>query len=672
MDKFSALKQYYGHNSFRPGQEELIEALLSGRDVLGVMPTGAGKSMCYQLPALLLSGMTLVVSPLISLMKDQVAALIQVGIPAAFINSSLNAVQYQEVFQRAKKDQYKILYVAPERLATSDFARFAANAQISLIAVDEAHCISQWGQDFRPSYLKIVDFIDQLPYRPTIGAFTATATPEVKHDIVRLLRLREPLNLTTGCDRPNLYFEVAKPDNKRAYMWEYIARHRDKSGIVYCATRKTVETVCDELLRRGILATRYHAGLEDEERQQNQEDFVYDHSRVMVATNAFGMGIDKSNISFVIHYNMPKNIESYYQEAGRAGRDGEPADCILLFSSGDVQTAKYLIKNSEKNEVLTVEERNAVMSREWERLDKMVNYCKTNSCLREYILNYFGEKYHSQCGHCGNCRSNFVQKNITIEAQKILSGVARVEKKYSYGLGVTLIAGMLHGSGEQRILQLGLDKLPTYGVMREIKRMKIREYIDYLVSEGYLELTKGLYPVLSLTDSAREVLFRGKNVTMPVSIALGNLNTLEKTSIPQRLASTVSDPRHTSLDEELLNILKDLRSKLAQEARVPAYIIFSNSTLSDMAAKMPRSLMDFLEVSGVGEVKAKRYGEQFLNAINAYLNGDLVIMSIETYEREMTLADVYKKIAVAEKQVQDGELLDGQEVLAKLRRKHGR
>lgn len=621
MDKNSVLKHYFGYISFRPSQEQLIDALLSGRDVLGVMPTGAGKSMCYQIPAIMMNGVTIVISPLISLMKDQVAALMHVGIPAAFINSSLNAVQYQDVFHRAKKGKYKIIYVAPERLATSEFTRFAANVQISLIAVDEAHCISQWGQDFRPSYLKIVNFIDQLPYRPTIGAFTATATPEIKNDIIRLLRLREPLNLTAGFDRPNLFFEVVKPNNKRAYMWEYIARHRDKIGIVYCATRKTVEKVCDELLRNGILATRYHAGLEDDERQQNQEDFVCDRSRVMVATNAFGMGINKSNISYVIHYNMPKNIESYYQEAGRAGRDGEPADCIMLFSSGDVQTAKYLIKNSVKNEDLTAEELKAVLSKDWERLDKMVRYCKTNSCLRQYILHYFGEKYQSKCGNCGNCRSKFVQKNITIEAQKILSGIARVEKQYAYGLGVTLISGMLHGSGEQRILRLGLDKLSTYGVMHDIKRKKIHEYINYLVSEGYLEVTKGEYPVLRITDSAREVLFRDKNITMPVRIAYENLNSPEKTSKHQRPASSVSNSMHTSLDKSLLTALKDLRAKLAKETGIPAYMIFSNSTLSDMVEKMPRTVIEFLNVSGVGEVKAKRYGEQFLNAINLYAKG---------------------------------------------------
>ncbi len=598
----------------------MIDALLAGRDVLGVMPTGAGKSMCYQIPALMIDGMTLVVSPLISLMKDQVAALTQAGIPAAFINSSLNAAQYREVFRRALKGQYRILYVAPERLAMPDFLRFAANARISLVAVDEAHCISQWGPGFRPSYLKIMDVIGQLPRRPAVGAFTATATAEVKDDIVRLLRLREPLNLTTGFDRPNLYFDLARPDDKHAYLWDYISRHRGKSGIVYCATRKTVETVCAGLLSRGIPATRYHAGLEDEERRLNQEDFVYDRSGVMVATNAFGMGIDKSNISFVIHFNMPKSIEGYYQEAGRAGRDGEPADCILLFSNGDVQTAKFLILNSEKNEELTEEEYQAVLLRDMARLDKIVGYCKMNNCLRQYILNYFGEKSAGKCGNCGICGSEFVYKNITIEAQKILSGIARVERKYAYGLGLTLIVRMLHGSREQRILQLGLDKLSTFGIMSDIKRRKIREYIDYLVSEGYLELTAGKYPVLRLTENAGEILFQGKNMTMPERIARDSHGTSGsgKTFAGQRPASPASRLGQTAPDEGLLDVLKDLRTKLAREAGVPAYIVFSNSTLSDMAAKMPRTLTEFLEVSGVGEVKAERYGEQFLNAINAY------------------------------------------------------
>jgi ATP-dependent DNA helicase RecQ len=459
IDKFALLKQYFGHGKFRPGQEALIDALLSGRDVLGVMPTGAGKSICYQLPALLLPGLTLVISPLISLMKDQVTALSQIRI-------SLAAAQYREVFRRAKSGAYKIIYVAPERLITADFLQFAGETEISLLAVDEAHCVSQWGQDFRPSYLKIAEFVGSLAKRPVVGAFTATATATVKTDIEKLLLLQNPLRITTGFDRPNLYFEVVRPKSKDVYLRVFLAGRPDQSGIVYCATRKAVESVCDNLRQNGIAATRYHAGLEDAERKQNQEDFVYDRARVMVATNAFGMGIDKSNVSFVVHYNMPKNIESYYQEAGRAGRDGEKACCVLLFSAGDIQTAKFLINNAEGNEALSEHEQELVRKRELQRLEQMVAYCKTADCLRAYLLNYFGENAAANCGNCGNCGGKAVQQDITVEAQKILSAVARVEKKYTSSLGLTLIIRMLHGSKEQRILQLGLDELSTYGIMQ--------------------------------------------------------------------------------------------------------------------------------------------------------------------------------------------------------------
>ena len=611
MDKHTALKQYFGHSEFRPGQEALIDALLAGRDVLGVMPTGAGKSMCYQIPALLSDGVTLVVSPLISLMKDQVAALTLAGINAAYINSSLTAPQCREAFRRAAAGQYKIIYVAPERLSTVDFLRFAETTRIALVAVDEAHCVSQWGQDFRPSYLKITDFIARLSYRPVVGAFTATATAEVKEDIVRLVRLRQPLVAATGFDRPNLYLEVVRPKSKPAYLRDYITRHSGKSGIIYCATRKAVESVCEELRQRGVSATRYHAGLDDEERRRSQEDFVYDRSRVMVATNAFGMGIDKSNVGFVVHYNMPKNLESYYQEAGRAGRDGEQAECILLFSKGDIQTAKFLIQNAEENEELTPKEREVVFRRDMERLEKMIGYCQTNSCLRAYILGYFGDKHEGGCGSCGNCRSGFVAEDITTAAQKILSGVARAAKKHPYGLGVTLIVRMLHGSKEQRVEQLGLDKLPTYGIMHDTDRQKIRTYIDHLVAEGYLELIQGDFPVLRLGSGAGDVLFRGKQVTMSV-----RAEAVSK-KLPGRRRGTSAVIETGDTPGSLLAALKELRARLAQETSVPAYVIFSNATLADMAAKQPLSVAELLEVSGVGEVKAERYGKDFLTVIRA-------------------------------------------------------
>ncbi len=610
MDKFTLLRQHFGHTSFRPGQEELIDALLKGRDALGVMPTGAGKSACYQLPALLLSGVTLVISPLISLMKDQVAALSQAGIPSAFINSSLTGAQYKEVFCRAKIGAYKLLYIAPERLLTSDFLEFAQSTEISLVAVDEAHCVSQWGQDFRPSYLKIAEFVRTLPKRPAVGAFTATATAQVKKDIEKLLELRNALCITTGFDRPNLYFEVVRPKRKDAFVKDYVAKRRDQSGIIYCATRKSVESVCDNLRQHGYKATRYHAGLEDEERKRNQEDFVYDRAQVMVATNAFGMGIDKSNVNYVLHYNMPKNLESYYQEAGRAGRDGANARCTLLYSAGDVQTATFLIKNAEENTALSEEEREILLKRDMERLNKMVGYCKTDDCLRGCILEYFGERHAGECGSCGNCTGMIEKKDITVEAQKILSAVARVEKKYSYGLGLTLIVRMLHGSKEQRVLQLGLDKLPTYGIMRDTDRSRIRIYTDHLIDMGYLTLSGEEYQVLRLTERAGEVLFRGERVMLT-----------ERISHPEKKepGSRKREKETPDTEDTLLNALKALRTKLAQAENVPAYIVFSNATLSDMAAKKPESMEEFFYVSGVGEVKAKRYGAAFLEVIQSWM-----------------------------------------------------
>ena len=403
LTKHEVLNKYFGHTEFRPAQETIIDALLSGRDVLGVMPTGAGKSVCYQIPALLLPGVTFVVSPLISLMKDQVAQLKQGEIPAAFINSSLTIKQYHEVLRRVGDGRYKIIYIAPERLGTTDFLRFALETPVSLIAVDEAHCVSQWGQDFRPSYLKISEFVEKLKPRPVVGAFTATATKDVKNDIIQFLKLQDPLNTTTGFDRPNLYFGIEKPKNKSGYFHEMIAGRNGTCGIVYCSTRKAVDTVYAELRRRGISAAQYHAGLEDLERRVNQDNFIQNNISVIVATNAFGMGIDKPDVRYVIHYNMPKNLESYYQEAGRAGRDGKPSDCILLFSDDDIKIAEYLTQDSGQNEELDEKTRRNVRRLDVKRLDKMIRYCEVGSCLRAYILGYFGEKQKSSCGNCSNC-----------------------------------------------------------------------------------------------------------------------------------------------------------------------------------------------------------------------------------------------------------------------------
>ncbi len=611
MDKQTLLQQHFGYDSFRPGQEPLIDALLEGRDVLGVMPTGAGKSICYQLPALLLHGMTVVISPLISLMKDQVAALRESGVPAAFLNSSLDAEGYRAVLRDAHNGACKLLYIAPERLTAPAFLHLVKSVEVPLLAVDEAHCISQWGQDFRPSYLQIAKFLDALPRRPVVGAFTATATAEVKDDIERLLGLRGPLKIATGFDRPNLFFDVVRPKRKDLYLRGFLGERPNASGIVYCATRKTVESVCQDLLAHGFSATRYHAGLSERERQENQERFVYDEAKIMVATNAFGMGIDKSNVSFVVHYNMPKCMENYYQEAGRAGRDGSPAHCTLLFSLGDVSTARYLIENGGENEALSEEERDLVRRRDLARLEQMVSYCKTVDCLRAQILRYFGERAPDHCGRCGNCTGALEERDVTTEAQKILSGVYRVEKRYVNSLGLTAVVRMLNGSRDKRVLELGLDQLSTYGIMKEVKCSQIRAYIDLLMQEGYLYLTGGDYPVLHLLPRAREVLFHGERVTMlsrvqPVQPALPRR---EKSKTPQAPVAGM---------EALFERLRELRTRLAQKEAVPAYVVFSNATLADMAARRPHTEAEFLEISGVGAFKAEKYGATFLKEIAAW------------------------------------------------------
>ena len=608
MEKTRLLKQYFGHDGFRDGQEPLIDAILAGRDVLGVMPTGAGKSVCYQLPALMLPGLTLVISPLISLMKDQVTALSAMGIPAACVNSMLSPREYADTFRLAGQGRYKLLYVAPERLLTADFQALSRAVRIPFVAVDEAHCVSQWGQDFRPSYLDIAKYIQGLPVRPVVGAFTATATQLVKADIVKLLALDDPMSVTTGFDRPNLFFDVQKPRDKFGYVLDYIRARGHQSGIVYCATRKAVDQTCEKLVRHGVSATRYHAGLSDEERRQNQEDFVYDRRRVMVATNAFGMGIDKSNISYVLHYNMPKNIESYYQEAGRAGRDGAAAQCVLLYSAGDVQTAKFLINASAENDALSGEERQTVYAQDLQRLRHMTLYCKTGGCFRRYLLRYFGESAPDTCGNCGNCNAEKRETDITLPAQKILSAVARVERRFPSGLGVTLIVKMLRGSDEQRVRQLGLDAFPTYGIMADTDTKTIREYVDALVEQGYLIQTEGRFPVLLTTERARSVLRGQARVT----------HSARYVPPAKPAARRGKDARASGMDDSLYEALRALRAELAKAEGVPAYVVFSNATLADMAVKHPRDMRQLLNVSGVGEYKAARYGRAFLNEIKKW------------------------------------------------------
>ncbi len=599
--KHQLLNRYFGYNVFRSGQEALIDAQLKGQDVLGIMPTGGGKSLCYQLPALLLDGITLVVSPLISLMKDQVTSLRKAGIAAAYINSTLSWGQINAVYQNMIEGKYKIIYIAPERLLTDGFLSAIQYVTVSLFVVDEAHCISQWGQDFRPSYLRIVEFLNQLDYRPVVSAFTATATERVRDDIMEILCLDDPLQINTGFDRPNLYFEVMKPNNKPLSLLSLVREREEKSGIIYCATRKEVENVCQLLQERDISATRYHAGLPEEERQENQDDFLYDRCSVMVATNAFGMGIDKSNVSYVIHYNMPQSMEAYYQEAGRAGRDGSDAECILLYTASDIRTAKYLIENGSENEELTEEQREEIQKLDLQRLDQMIGYCKTTGCLRGYILRYFGEKHREVCGNCSNCETTAEEIDITTEAKMILSCVKRIHSHLGYALGVSSVVNVLRGSKDKRILELGLDRLSTYGLMQNISRNTVQEMVERLEDLGYL-YTDPQHLAMVLTNRSGDVLLRGETVQMFVRKRIGH----GKTAAGEMI------------DESLFNALRALRLKIALEEKVPAYIVFTNATLQDMAAKRPSTMTEFLNISGVGERKAKQYGEKFLSEIKKH------------------------------------------------------
>jgi ATP-dependent DNA helicase RecQ len=606
MDPHEVLRQYFGHRSFREGQETLISQLLTGRDVLGIMPTGAGKSICYQVPALVMDGITLVVSPLISLMKDQVGALIRSGVRAAYINSSLTSAQNAEALRRAARGLYKIIYVAPERLLTGAFLSFASAARIAMVTVDEAHCVSQWGQDFRPSYLNIPEFLEALPARPVVGAFTATATDEVKTDIVRLLRLRDPYSITTGFDRGNLYFEVRRPREKSRELVAYLQTHGSRSGVIYCLTRKTVEAVCETLTANGFPATRYHAGLDEAERRRNQDDFLYDRKPIMVATNAFGMGIDKSNVSFVVHYNMPKNIESYYQEAGRAGRDGEPADCVLFYSPQDVRTNQFLIDNgAEANDKLPSEAREDVRDKDRERLKQMTWYCTTTDCLRAYILRYFGERTRDFCGHCGNCHTHFETVDIHAQAVCILAAVERLALQ-GRRVGRILLAETLHGGRSERLLRLGLDRVPDYGLLASVSAADIRRAVELLIDTGLLAVTGDEYPVVVPVGPAA-------SLAVPTPLLLKR----PKGKREEKKAATAAAPE----DPALFEALKAVRAELARTEKVPAFLIFSNATLRDMCRRLPTTPETFLQISGVGQAKAARYAAAFMAAIQIHLAG---------------------------------------------------
>lgn len=606
MNAREVLKSYFGYDSFKPGQDEIIEAILSGKDVLAIMPTGSGKSICYQVPAMLLSGITIVISPLISLMQDQVKALIEAGIRAGYINSSLTEGQISKVYKRALEGEFKMLYVAPERLLSSEFLDFAARMEISMVTVDEAHCISQWGQDFRPSYLKIVDFIEGLSERPIVGAFTATATREVQADIECVLKLCEPRIVVTGFDRENLYFDVEAIKRKDDFVLEYISRHPDDSGIVYCATRKNVDSLFELLTRAGITVARYHAGMSNEDRKISQDDFIYDRTPVIIATNAFGMGIDKSNVRFVIHYNMPQSMENYYQEAGRAGRDGEPADCIMLFSAQDIMINKFLLEHKDFSDI-SEGDIGLIRERDVKRLKLMEGYCRTCGCLRNYILEYFGEKRDMPCDSCGNCHKEFTEIDMTEDAKQVINCVWETRGRY----GLNIVLGTLIGANRARLKELGTIDYKSHGALRGRSEAELRLLVSQMLSEGYLSQTTDKYSVIRLGDY--------ESLKDPDTRVLVRAHKDREPEMQARSRSRKSKDSLTKAGYELFDSLRELRLVIAREEAVPPYIIFSDKTLVEMAAKAPKDKEEILNVSGVGEAKYKKYGQRFIKAVADFI-----------------------------------------------------
>ncbi len=639
-----ALTRYFGYDSFRPGQQGIVEALLAGRDVLGVMPTGAGKSVCYQIPAALSPGATLVISPLISLMRDQVDALNDLGLPAAFINTTQTPDEQAMVFAQAAAGQIKLLYVAPERLETGRFRDFAARTPISLIAVDEAHCVSQWGQDFRSSYLGIGDFIAGLPQRPPVGAFTATATERVRRDIVGLLGLRNPAVTVTGFDRPNLYFDVVKLETKYKAAWvaRYVADHPDESGIVYCATRKTTEALADTLNQMGHPAVAYHGGMSPDAREAAQRDFITDKVPVVVATNAFGMGIDKSNVRYAIHHNLPESIEAYYQEAGRAGRDGEPSRCTLLWNESDIVTRRRLLDNDYENERLTPEEQEIVRQSKRRLLDGMVGYCRTTDCLHRYMTRYFGQELSSnagstagediaadssqsgRCGACSNCESTFE----TIDVTRVAQAISRCVHDVGQRVGSGKIVKILRGSRAQDLAWLNPERMPTFGMLKDVNEARVRDVLSQMATDGYLSIAEGRMPIVMFGARAAETAapdfhYEIKRVERKSAAAGsgrsgGVADTADSANVPgDALGSYIPDDDEESLFQEL----RELRRTIAQEIGKPPYIVFSDKTLRDMARIKPVTNAQFLAVNGVGQHKLDLYGQRFMQTIASFNAG---------------------------------------------------
>lgn len=585
MDRaLDILKQYYGYSSFRDGQEEIIREILNGNDVLTIMPTGGGKSICYQVPALILDGITLVISPLISLMKDQVDNINNLGINSAYINSSLSNVEINNILDAAARNEIKILYVAPERLESQAFLELISSINISMVAIDEAHCVSQWGHDFRSSYRRISRVISILRNRPIVTAFTATATSEVREDIIKLLELNNPKVFISGFDRKNLKITIEKGVNKKNYILDYINNNRNESGIIYASTRKEVDSLYELLTSKGLQVEKYHAGLSDEYRKEAQESFIYDKCNIIIATNAFGMGIDKSNVRYVIHYNMPKNIEGYYQEIGRAGRDGEESECIMLFSPGDVQTQKYIIETATENSIRK--------ENELSKLQTMINLVYTQDCYRKFILNYFGEEYDDKCNNCSNCEAPGELVDKSVDAQKVISCVYRMNQRF----GIGMVVDVLRGSKNKKVYELGFDELSTYGIVKNYTKDTLTEFINMLISHGFLNY-KGEYPVLTLNQLSMEIVKGERKVFVKEQV-------VKKIKIEEN---------------ELFTILKELRMDISREEKIPPYMIFGDATLKELSNRMPITEEQFLDISGVGNSKLNKYGEKFMSKIKEYI-----------------------------------------------------